>query len=399
MPIRVRQHLIDPETCIRCNSCELSCPKDAISHDTHNYVVDPDLCEFCMDCVTPCPTGAIDNWFHVNAPVEQFLWDELPPRAPETDEIPADALEPEASALLLDAHARAGGRMRPPATAAKPRINLFGRSNPAIARVTGNLRITAPGATADTRHIILDFGTTPFPVLEGQTIGIIPPGLDAEGRPHAIRLYSVASPRDGERQNTNNLALTVKRIVVSDADGEPFLGIASNYLCDLPIGASVSITGPYGASFLMPDDPEADILMICTGTGAAPFRGFIGRRIRTTHHGSGRMHLFFGARSPRELPYFGPLQKVAPRLLHQELVYSRIPGHPREYVQDRLRKRAASIARLLKRDTTHIYICGRRGLEDGVNQALTDVCRQYQQDWPELRGHMLEQGRFHAETY
>ena len=36
-----KQHLIDPETCIRCNTCEISCPSDAITHDTHNYVVDP----------------------------------------------------------------------------------------------------------------------------------------------------------------------------------------------------------------------------------------------------------------------------------------------------------------------------------------------------------------------
>jgi benzoyl-CoA 2,3-dioxygenase component A len=399
---RVKQHLIDPETCIRCNSCEVSCPEDAISHDTHTYVVDPALCKFCMECVKPCPTGAIDNWFHVNVPygiAEQFVWDELPPRAPETDEIPADALDAEAAALLADAHARAGGMMRPPVTAAKPRINLFRRSSPALARVTGNLRITAPGLDAETRHIILDFGATPFPVLEGQTIGIIPPGADAQGQPHAIRLYSVASPRDGERPNTNNLALTVKHTVVPQADGTMFQGVASTYLCALALGADVQVTGPYGASFLMPDDPETDILMICTGTGAAPFRGFIGRRLRTTHNGTGRLHLFFGARSPRELPYFGPLQKIPPRILHQELVYSRVPGHAHEYVQDRLRKRSAGIAKLLRRDTTHLYICGRRGLEDGVNQAMADICRQHEQDWTELRGYMLEQGRFHAETY
>ncbi len=387
----MKQHLIDPETCIRCNSCELSCPVDAISHDLTNYVVDPAKCEFCMECVAPCPTGAIDNWFVVPAPYDvetQYAWSELPPRPSEAAEWAADALEPEAAALLDDAHAGAGGRMRPPLSAAKPRINLFGRANPAHARITGNMRITAPGADSETRHIILDFGTVPFPVLEGQTIGIIPPGHDAEGRPHAIRLYSVASPRDGERQNTNNLAITVKRI-----------GLASNYLCDLEIGMSVAVTGPYGAAFLMPDDPETDIIMICTGTGAAPFRGFIGRRLRSTHNGSGRLHLFFGSRSPRELPYFGPLQKIAPRILHQELVYSRIPGQPREHVQDRLRKRAASLGRLLKRDTTHIYICGRRDLDKGVNDALTDICRQYGQDWLTLRGHMLEQGRFHCETY
>ena len=37
----VRQHLIDPEICIRCNTCEETCPVNAITHDSRNYVVDP----------------------------------------------------------------------------------------------------------------------------------------------------------------------------------------------------------------------------------------------------------------------------------------------------------------------------------------------------------------------
>ena len=90
---------------------------------------------------------------------------------------------------------------------------------------------------------MLDFGGTAFPVLEGQTIGILPPGVDANGRPHHVRLYSVASPRDGERPRYNNLSLTVKR-VTEDHDGEPVRGVASNYLCDLAKGDEVKVVGP-----------------------------------------------------------------------------------------------------------------------------------------------------------
>mgnify|MGYP003694131179 CR=1 FL=1 len=39
----IRQHLIDPEICIRCNTCEETCPVDAITHDARNYVVDADV--------------------------------------------------------------------------------------------------------------------------------------------------------------------------------------------------------------------------------------------------------------------------------------------------------------------------------------------------------------------
>ena len=80
----VNQHLIDPEICIRCNTCEATCPKGAITHDSRNYVVDPAKCEMCLACVPPCPTGSIDNWRMV-APAqaysveEQLGWDSLPP--------------------------------------------------------------------------------------------------------------------------------------------------------------------------------------------------------------------------------------------------------------------------------------------------------------------------------
>src|SRR6266498_6027099 len=79
----IRQHLIDPEICIRCNTCEETCPIDAITHDARNYVVDPAICNGCNDCISPCPTGAIDSWRTVvrvqTYTVEQQLaWDALP---------------------------------------------------------------------------------------------------------------------------------------------------------------------------------------------------------------------------------------------------------------------------------------------------------------------------------
>jgi benzoyl-CoA 2,3-dioxygenase component A len=400
MNAMVKQHLIDPDICIRCNTCEATCPIGAITHDANNYVVDSGTCNFCMDCVAPCPTGAIDHFLHVPAAFtldEQFSWTELPPR-PAAAEPAADALDDEAAALIEGAHLGAGGHTRAPASASKPRINLFNRANPALARVSGNYRLTAAGAESDIRHIILDFGAVAFPVLEGQSIGIVPPGTDAAGRPHAMRLYSICSARDGERPNTNNLALTVKRVVES-RDGAEFRGVASNFLCDLKQGDTVPVVGPFGATFLMPDDPDADIVMICTGTGAAPFRGFTERRRRLSSPARGRLFLYFGARTPEELPYFGPLRKVPAALLDQELVFSRLPDAPKEYVQDRMRTRMDTLGELLTRPTTHIYVCGLKGLEAGVDAALAAAAAARGLDWASVRAAMREAGRYHVETY
>ncbi|MGB7240871.1 MAG: FAD-binding oxidoreductase, partial [Sulfitobacter sp.] len=227
-----------------------------------------------------------------------------------------------------------------------------------------------------------------FPVLEGQTIGITPPGTDAKGQAHVPRLYSVSSPRDGERPNFNNLSLTVKR---------EENGLCSNYLCDLEKGDEVQVTGPYGATFLLPSDPDARLLMICTGTGSAPMRAFTMRRQRTTGGKSGGMTMFFGARTPKSLPYFGPLAKVPATLLDKHLVYSR--HGEKEYVQDRLLAQADKVAELLEDPNTHIYICGLRGMEDGVDAAFVAVAQQRGLQWATLRDAMREEGRYHVETY
>src|SRR5947209_17548203 len=215
----VKQHLIDPELCIRCHSCEASCPINAIEHDERNVVVKADACNFCMACIPVCPTGSIDNWRVVATPyslLEQYDWSELPPQgAAGASSETVEATDPAVAALLAEAHAGSDGAVRPPGSASAPTINLYTAAKPVEAVVQGNYRLTAESSGADVRHIILSFEGRPFPVLEGQTLGVLAPGADAP------RLYSVSSPRDGERPGYNNVSITVKR--------EPG-GLCSNYV-------------------------------------------------------------------------------------------------------------------------------------------------------------------------
>lgn len=388
----LKQHLIDPEICIRCYTCEMSCPIEAIVHDDMNVVVDPEKCDNCLDCIPVCPTGSIDNWRVVAKPYsleEQFEWTELP----EQDDIAASSpeegeIDPQVAKLLSEAHEGAGGKAVAPKSAAKPVINMYTLGKPAELTVQGNYRLT-DDPEHDVRHIILDTGGLPFPVLEGQTVGVIPPGTDAKGNAHLPRLYSVSSPRDGERPGYHNISLTVKR--------EP-QGLASNYLCDLEKGAKVQVTGPFGATFLMPNDPDAKMLMICTGTGSAPMRAFTMQRQRSGQK-LGHMTMFFGARTPESLPYFGPLKKVPESFLKQHLVFSRVQDAAKEYVQDRMVAEEDAVAELIADPTCHIYICGLKGMEDGVERALTNIAESMGQQWTALRDVMREEGRYHVETY
>lgn len=417
-PAVLRQHLIDPEICIRCNTCEATCPVGAITHDTNNYVVDADKCNFCMACVPPCPTGAIDNWRDVPRtqayPLDaQFGWDVLPEQLDPQDwddtEAPAQAeATPERAAVAPESddlfRGASFGATLPPWSAAHAYTNLYGPKAAEkfiTAKVVGNVRVTEVGKEYDTHHIMLDFGVMPFPVLEGQSIGIIPPGTDEQGRPHHARQYSVASPRNGERAGYNNVSLTIKR-VLEDHQGNPVRGVASNYMCDLKVGDSVQVIGPFGTSFLMPNHPKSHIVMICTGTGSAPMRAMTEWRRRLRKSGKfdgGKLMLFFGARTKEELPYFGPLQNLPKDFIDINFAFSRAAGQPKRYVQDLIRERAADVAQLLADPDTHFYVCGLKAMEDGVVLALRDVAEQADLPWADTAAALKAQGRLHLETY
>jgi benzoyl-CoA 2,3-dioxygenase component A len=302
------------------------------------------------------------------------------------------------------------------------------RRSPVTATVVpATCRVTEVGTEYDTHHVMLDFGAMPFPVLEGQSIGVIPPGTDEQGRPHHARQYSVASPRNGERPGYNNLSLAVKR-VLEDHQGRPVRGVASNYMCDLKLGDKVQVIGPFGSSFLMPNHPRSHIVMICTGTGSAPMRAMTEwrRRLRRAAAGpfqggaspsgggrgddatggahdrnfdGGKLMLFFGARTQQELPYFGPLLSLPKDFIDINFAFSRTPGAPKRYVQDAMRERAADLAVLLADPNAYFYVCGLKSMEEGVVLALRDIAQQAGLNWDSVAQSLKQEGRLHLETY
>src|SRR5689334_4666964 len=161
----IRQHLIDPEICIRCNTCESVCPVGAITHDDRNYVVKADVCNSCMACISPCPTGSIDNWRNVPKAraysiEEQLTWDVLPAEltpeqlaaagiageaevAPPVAAVPAPPLEPAAAEAPFNSAAY--GATLPPWSAAHAYTNLYGPKAPTTATVVGNFNCTEAG--------------------------------------------------------------------------------------------------------------------------------------------------------------------------------------------------------------------------------------------------------------
>lgn len=391
----VRQHLIDPESCLCCGSCEAACTEGAIQTDRlmQRYVIDPAKCNNSHACLDACSSNAIKTWHMVPAGKpysieEQFAWDVLPPQL----EIGGQTVP-----LVLDEDELPQGHPAP-ASASEPVTFRYTQQKPLAVRIESNVRVTDSASDTDIHHIVLDFQNTDFTWLEGQNIGVLPQGTDAKGHAHHMRAYSIASSRDGETTGSRQMALTIKR-VIDVQDGKPYYGIASNYMCDLKPGDTVRCIGPIGSHFLMPQDPASRIMMICSGTGIAPMRSFIQQKMRIDDNPRAPLQLFYGGRTETEMAYVDELRQIPQTTLALHLALSRSPVHPKRYVQDLLRERSDQVAECLQDRNGHIFICGMIAMGQAVMSLLAEIAEQHQLPWEDLHRRLLHEGRLQIETY
>lgn len=261
---------------------------------------------------------------------------------------------------------------------AEVKMHICGPREPAVGIVTRNERCTQGRRSAGfVRHVEIDVSQTPLAgsFVPGQSFGVHAPGEDAKGRPHALRLYSIASPSVGEDGEGGVIATTVKRLIDENAQGPGLhLGVTSNYLCDLEPGDEVRLSGPNGKRFVLPARPEEhDYLFFATGTGIAPFRGMVLDLVRRAPQS--RIALVMGAPYETDLLYDDMLTDLSAK--HANFTYlPTISRHahrdssPSCYVQDRLMRNADDLAPLLCGDRGLVYVCGLLGMELGIVQGL-----------------------------
>lgn len=141
-------------------------------------------------------------------------------------------------------------------------------------------------------------GVESFPFIAGQFLSTV--ALDAAGR-EQVRAYSIASAPDG-----NRFDLCLNRV-----EG----GFFSNLLVelpDLPVGGMVRFYGPNG--FFTLRQPITDSLLIATGTGIAPLRGFLQWLFPKDgpDRSDGRdIWLVYGTRHESELYYLDEFETLA----------------------------------------------------------------------------------------
>ncbi|KAE8715557.1 Ferredoxin--NADP reductase [Hibiscus syriacus] len=285
-------------------------------------------------------------------------------------------------------------------------VNKFKPKEPYVGKCLLNTKITGDDAPGETWHMVFSTeGEVPY--REGQSIGVLADGLDKNGKPHKLRLYSIASSALGDFGNSQTVSLCVKRLVYTNEQGEIVKGVCSNFLCDLKPGADVKITGPVGKEMLMPKDPNATIIMLATGTGIAPFRSFLWKMFFEKHDDykfNGLAWLFLGVPTSSSLLYPEASSRnfLPDSLSWVDYAISREQTNEKGekmYIQTRMAQYAEELWGLLKKDNTYIYMCGLKGMEKGIDDIMTSLAAKDGIDWIEYKRDLKKAEQWNVEVY
>lgn len=157
-----------------------------------------------------------------------------------------------------------------------------------------------------------------------------------------------------------------------------YKGVASGYLAERSSGDRISVVvRPGSQHFRLPEDTLAPIILVCAGSGIAPFRGFIQEREAQSKKGllTGPIHLFFGVSHPNvDLLYKDYFQSlVESGLIHTHFSFSKKPDGAIKSVQNKLWSEREQVSYLLDAGAK-VFVCGDgEYMEPGIRQALLNI--------------------------
>ncbi len=266
-------------------------------------------------------------------------------------------------------------------------------------------RITPETGDTEVRHLVLKLPKGSLQTLEGQSIGVLPPGPRDFGNPYHLRLYSIASPREGENQTEDMISICVRRcFYIDEISGERYPGKASNFLCDARPGETIQITGPYGTPFRIPADESCNLLMVGVGTGIAPFRALVKHIYNEHKRWKGKVRLFYGARTGLETLYLNDMKK------DQSLYYdegsfqafealSPRPAFETPPALDRvLSENSREVWDLIQSPQTFVYLAGLMDAAHQFETAMT-VAAGSAELWQDTHAQLIAEGRLSELLY
>lgn len=245
------------------------------------------------------------------------------------------------------------------------------------ATVVSNARITSDDSDEDVHELVLDVDRPDLPYEVGQSIGVVAPADPEFGNESQFRLYSVADlPETGEKGRPR-IKICVRRCgYIDEYSGEWYPGVVSNYLCDLRPGDEVAITGPFGLAFEVPEERDANLILIGTGTGIAPFRAFVKHLYRNVPDWTGRVLLFYGAKSGLELLYMNDRKDDFSQYYDNETFEAFRALSPRPHWADpiawdhAIQERGEELWEMLGQSETYVYVAGLEPMRDELDAVL-----------------------------
>ena len=254
------------------------------------------------------------------------------------------------------------------------------------ARVLANERLTNEKSEAEVREITIELESPEFHATVGQNMGVLAPGRKEMGQGDQFRLYSIADVPRTTDQGNQRLSLCVRRCTyIDEYSGERYVGVTSNYLCDLPPGGELTVTGPYGQAFELPNAQDPTLILIGAGTGIAPFRAFVKHIYGRQPEFRGRILLFHGGQTGLDLLYRNE-EKDDFSLYYDRDTFEAInalshrPGwSPEIDWGSALRQRGDQLCQSLADPRTCVYVAGLQPIIDELDCVLAEIAGSNEQ--------------------
>ena len=269
-----------------------------------------------------------------------------------------------------------------------------------IATVQRSLRMTAPASKVEVREITFEVNHPSFDARVGQNIGILAPGQAEFGQEHHFRLYSIADVPETTDDGHLQLKICVRRCsYIDEFSGESYPGVASNYLCDLRGGDTFTLTGPYGQAFELPADNNAVLVLICAGTGIAPFRAFVKHIYASRPDFRGRVWLFHGGQTGMDLLYrnreFDDFTLYYDHETFEAIdALSIRPGWSDKLDwAAALEGRSEQLCQMLTQPSTYVYVAGIEEILSELDHALANVAGS-SETWTQWKTDLQAEGRW-----
>jgi ferredoxin--NADP+ reductase len=246
--------------------------------------------------------------------------------------------------------------------------------------VASSERITPEASGIEVRELTLDVQNPDFEFELGQSVGVLSPGNKEFGQKHHFRLYSVADLPEPGSGGLPRIKIVVRRVSYLDNySGEEYPGVSSNYLCDLVPGDSITMSGPYGLAFQVPEEMDANLILIGTGTGIAPFRAFVKHIYKNVPEWRGTITLFYGGRSGLELLYMNDERDDFTQYYDDETFRAFKALSPRPAWaapidwEGALAERGEELWKLLGQPNTYVYVAGLEKMRGELDEAFAQI--------------------------